>query len=215
MGFMIGAGIFLAVCQIIIGSFLLKTMKRRLNQPYGEIRCQIIATMVFTAFVMGANTLFNLCIQGPKSYTIFSILYVAEIHDYHSVYIVLYALAEFSIYVFEILLLWFTMNNIDYREYLVLLTIGIKETKFIAKISLFLVHAPHKQHQNLEEEGEDDDIDYSTLENTATEEVKKELDDYDMRSQRGTDSTEEYKNRNSDDVFQNRRPLLDHSINSY
>ena len=89
----------------------------------------------------------------------------------------IWAFSEFFAYLSEAFLLWFTTDNIDYRGYLNFLAEGIRNRKFIFKMSLFLVHSP-KTIPDYEEES----TDWRILDRTEDENVRARMTLYNQES---------------------------------
>ena len=96
--------------------------------------------------------------------------------------IITFAILEYLIFSSEVFLLWFTTNNIDYREYVNYLTQGIRESKLITKISLFLIYVPYEDSENLEESDEDEIYPQGYDERSQSENSKIRLIEYDRQS---------------------------------
>ena len=79
--FMLSVGILSACLKIIIGMYLLVTMKKKLNNPYIKVRYKIMVTMICTVLVMGWNAFFNIFTQDHTFSTLFSIMYISIKHE--------------------------------------------------------------------------------------------------------------------------------------
>ena len=182
---MIIIGVIIAFIKIIVGVYLLRTMKKELYFPYLQVRHRIVITMIWTLTVMCINAIFHFAVHHPKfSVTMFSILYPdPKLGDHKDKsYIIIVAVLEYLIYLSEVFLLWFTTNNIDYREYVGYLTQGIREAKLITKISLFLIYVPYEDTESLSESDEDEVYGHEYDERSQSENSKIRLIEYDRQS---------------------------------
>ena len=131
---------------------------------------------------MCSNALINLLGSSRVNFAIFTIYMTIGYNDpqYHK--IVIQATLEFFIYAFEVFLLWFTTENIDFKIYIYNLMVGINQINKLGQISIFLIHVPGNSNQDLLIESANSINSVAFLEKSESEEVRKRLIDYDTRS---------------------------------
>ena len=155
MNFMFGVGAAAAVLKLIIGIILLKVMKLRMYQPYNLIKHKVIITMVATLAIMTTNAIINYL--QPVNFSVFWAFVVSRNQGGTLLELIFRAIISFFIYVFEIFLLCFTTDSVDYRIYIYNLMIGMSRPDLIQKISIFLKCIPNNELSSLEDENEKED----------------------------------------------------------
>ena len=95
--------------------------------------------MISTLVIMSINATVNYYRSSVTKYAFFTIyLTIRSSEDGRRM--IIQSIIEFFVYSSEVFLLWFTTDNIDYKEYLYYLMIGINKPEMISRVSLFLVY---------------------------------------------------------------------------
>ena len=175
MNFMFYVGVSAAILKIFIGTNLLIKMRKKFYTPYLKTRHNIIITMISTTAIMGFNALINRLIC-EVDYAIFW-LYVTvklDVKDFVAIYKVIF---EFLIYAFEVFLLYFTTDNINFRSYILYLMQGRRALHMVSKVSIFLIHIPDNSEPSILSDSDENSM--KKLSKSNEEESRKFLKNYD------------------------------------
>lgn len=142
MDFMFYFGWLAAGCKIIIGILLLRIMKKKLLTPYNSVKKSIILTVILTPVTMGINAIVNF--WSVENYAVFYVFVCTKLKDSAPIIIAEF-FAEFAIYVLEIFLMWFTTDNISFRDYILWLLYGVERMDLMDLASIFLNYVPENQ----------------------------------------------------------------------
>ena len=127
--------------KLLIGAAMLRQMKKKLNEPYKEIRNKTIAVTLVTWVVVTINSLINL--REEYDFSIYWIYIVLKLDDpYHQ----LYRKFTFALIVLISEVLWMVYNaeTINYKYYIWNLMYGRGELNMTPQSSIFLSYIPRK-----------------------------------------------------------------------
>ena len=131
---------------------------------------------------MFVNACINIFGASKVNFAIFTIYVTVGHNEPEAHHTITQATLEFFIYAFEVFLLWFTTENINFKIYVFNLMVGINQAKMFAKMSIFLIHVPANTIEDSQDSAELLDSDILYLESDDNEEVRKKLIDYDSQS---------------------------------
>lgn len=138
MWFLFSVGIFATGLKVVIGIYLLKAMKNKLNKSYQDVKFKIIITMITTWFMMLFNGVANNLTD--EDFGLFWLQVVTRKNLTQDEPIIVNFLWEFSLYSAEVFLLWFTTDNINFKKYIYYLLIGRRKLEMITHVTIFLTH---------------------------------------------------------------------------
>lgn len=170
-----GVGVFAALSKVLIGFIMLWFMKKRLNKPYLDVKKSVWITMAVTCFVIGFNAVLNY--TEHDSFSIFWVLIIVPIRGLDPWDVWRKFLLSFINVLFELFLMTFTADNIDFRGYLYALLLKRGKLTLLHKASHFLVFRNPKEkvlnyRSNSQMPTEADFND--TLLSTAQEDIRRE-----------------------------------------
>ena len=153
-----------------------------MHTPYLRVRCKVLVTMFSTIAIMLANAIINILGSSKVKFAIFTIYVTVGHNEPETRNTITQASLEFFIYAFEVFLLWFTTQNINFKIYVFNLMVGVNQAKNFAKMSIFLIHIPGNSLEDSQDSAEFIDNDATYQDKSDNEDIRKRLIDYDSQS---------------------------------
>jgi hypothetical protein len=136
---MYSISVFAILKKIGLGIALLLMMKKKLYTPYKKVRVKVIWTIVLSTAILFYNTLANFVISDN-----FAIFwgYVFEVSPPDNKKIISEAVLQYLNTIGETSLIWFTSENIDFKNFLIILMRGKRAYRLMPKTSAFIHYRP-------------------------------------------------------------------------
>ena len=115
---LLGVAFSAAISKIIIGTIMLKKMRIKLYYLYQEKRRNIIFTMIATILIISINYTIN---QMNNFKEFFWTLFIVQVEHIDTFTLIRKSTSELLNSVFETFLMFYTVENIEFRSYILIL----------------------------------------------------------------------------------------------